>query len=92
LSQSNVSNHLACFKGCGLVTDRPGDRQQVFYSIAHPGLRDVLVSTESLLAGIGRDVRLCNPPVVISGPAATRVLPLTSCILAWKNHDLASQI
>jgi len=63
-SQSNVSNHLACLKGCGLVTDRPGDRRQVFYSIAHPGLREVLVSTESLLASIGHEVRLCDHPLM----------------------------
>lgn len=63
-SQPNVSNHLACLKGCGLVTDRPGDRRQVFYSIAHPGLRDVLVSAESLLASIGHEVRLCDHPLM----------------------------
>ena len=66
-SQSNVSNHLACLKGCGLVTDRPGDRRQVFYSIAHPGLRGLLVSAESLLASIGHEVRLCDHPLMGHG-------------------------
>lgn len=63
-SQSNVSNHLACLKGCGLVIDRPGTRRQVFYSLAHPELRELLASAEVLLAGIGHEVRLCNHPLM----------------------------
>lgn len=63
-SQPNVSNHLSCLKGCGLVSDRPGDRRQVFYSIAHAGLRELLVSAESLLASSGHEVRLCDHPMM----------------------------
>lgn len=61
-SQSNVSNHLACLKGCGLVVDRPGERRQVFYSIAHPELRALLGGAELLLARTGHEVRLCDHP------------------------------
>ncbi len=63
-SQSNVSNHLACLRECGLVIDRPAARRQVFYSIARPELRDVLVASERLLAEAGHDVRLCTNPVM----------------------------
>jgi DNA-binding transcriptional ArsR family regulator len=63
-SQSNVSNHLACLRECGLVTDRPGERRQVFYSIAHPELRDVLWASERLLAKAGHDVTLCSNPLM----------------------------
>ena len=66
-SQPNVSNHLACLKGCGLVTDRPGERRQVFYSIAHPELRDLLMSAESVLSSIGHEVRLCDHPLMRHG-------------------------
>lgn len=66
-SQPNVSNHLACLKGCGLVVDRPGTRRQVFYSIAHPELRDLLVSAELLLSSTGHEVRLCDHPLMGSG-------------------------
>lgn len=62
-SQSNVSNHLACLKGCGLVVDRPGERRQVFYSIARPEVRDLLVAAERLLAEGGQAVTLCPNPV-----------------------------
>jgi DNA-binding transcriptional ArsR family regulator len=63
-SQSNVSNHLACLRGCGLVVDRPGPRRQVFYSIAHPELLDLLEAGERLLAEVGHDVRLCSNPLM----------------------------
>ena len=63
-SQSNVSNHLACLRECGLVVDRPADRRQVFYSIAHDELRDVLVASERLLARAGHDVVLCTNPLM----------------------------
>jgi ArsR family transcriptional regulator, cadmium/lead-responsive transcriptional repressor len=63
-SQSNVSNHLACLRECGLVVDRPGERRQVFYSIAHSELRDVLTASERLLAEAGHEVRLCSNPLM----------------------------
>ncbi len=69
-SQSNVSNHLACLKGCGLVVDRPGDRRQVFYSIARPEVRDVLVAAQRLLIGAGHQVQLCENPYMSGGRIA----------------------
>lgn len=63
-SQPNVSNHLACLRECGLVVDRPADRRQVFYSIARPELREVLLASERLLAEAGHDVRLCTNPLM----------------------------
>lgn len=57
-SQGNISGHLACLKGCGLVTDRPEGRQ-VFYRIARPDVVAVLRSAEALLAVTGHQVELC---------------------------------
>lgn len=68
-SQPNVSNHLACLRDCGLVVDRPGPRRQVFYSIAHPELLDVLRAAEGLLARTGDDVRLCEHPLMRQEPS-----------------------
>ena len=70
-TQSNVSNHLACLRGCGLVTSRPGDRRQVFYSIAMPEVCDVLISTQQFLTEAGHDVHLCDSPY-ISAPHTTQ--------------------
>lgn len=71
-SQSNVSNHLACLRGCGLVTDRPGERRQVFYRIATDGLVDLLRASERLLADTGVAVDLCRNPLM---PNPTRKRP-----------------
>ena len=63
-SQSNVSNHLACLKGCGLVVDRAGERRRVVFAIARPEVRDLLVAAERLLAEGGRAVTLCSNPLM----------------------------
>lgn len=57
-SQPNVSGHLACLKDCGLVVDRPQGRA-VYYSLASPDLLDVLRATDTLLASVGHQIRLC---------------------------------
>lgn len=58
LAQSTVSGHLACLRGCRLVTARPEGRQ-MFYSLAQPELLDLLVAAEVLLASTGTAVALC---------------------------------
>lgn len=57
-SQSNISGHLQCLKGCGLVTDRPEGRQ-VFYRIARPEVVAVLRAGSELLACSGVQISLC---------------------------------
>src|SRR5437867_12186269 len=49
LPQSTVSSHLACLRGCALVTSRP-DGRQMFYSLAHQELIELLTAAEDLLA------------------------------------------
>ena len=58
LAQGTVSGHLACLRGCGLVVGRPEGRQ-VFYSLAHAELMDLLTAAEQLLARTGDAVELC---------------------------------
>ncbi len=41
LTRSNVSNHLACLRGCGLVVAVPLGRR-MRYELADPALGDVL--------------------------------------------------
>lgn len=41
LTRSNVSNHLACLRGCGLVVAAYEGRQ-VRYQLATSGVRDLL--------------------------------------------------
>lgn len=58
LAQGTVSGHLACLRDCGLIVGRPEGRQ-MFYSIAHPELIDLLAAAEQLLAVTGDAVELC---------------------------------
>lgn len=58
LAQSTVSAHVACLRACGLVEGRPEGRQ-IFYSVTHPELLDLLASAEELLAATGNAVTLC---------------------------------
>lgn len=58
LAQATVSGHLACLRDCGLVVARPEGRQ-MFYSLAHPELIDLLRAAEQLLAVTGEAVALC---------------------------------
>ncbi|KGN36274.1 ArsR/SmtB family transcription factor [Knoellia subterranea] len=66
LAQGTVSGHLACLRDCGLIVGRPEGRQ-MFYSIAHPELMDLLGAAEKLLALTGEAVELCPT----YGPADT---------------------
>ena len=63
-SQSNVSGHLACLRECGLVVDRPGERRQVFYRLAHSEVVELLRAAEALLAATGAAVELCRNPLL----------------------------
>lgn len=58
LAQGTVSSHLACLRDCGLVVGRPEGRQ-MFYSIVHPELMDLIGAAERLLALTGEAVELC---------------------------------
>jgi DNA-binding transcriptional ArsR family regulator len=58
LPQSTVSSHLACLRDCALVTSRAEGRQ-MFYSLAHPELIELLTAAEQLLETTGERVALC---------------------------------
>src|SRR5438270_8337918 len=58
-SQANISGHLACLKGCGLVIDRPQGRS-TYYRLAHSEIRQVLHAAQALLGAVGHNVSLCS--------------------------------
>lgn len=47
-SRTNISNHLACLRGCGLVTGTP-DGRHMRYRLADPGLREALCRLSDLV-------------------------------------------
>lgn len=59
LSQSNVSNHLACLKDCGLVTcERQG--RNVIYRSSDPRVNELLAFADALLADVAQGVPACT--------------------------------
>lgn len=58
LGQSNVSNHLACLKGCGLVGAEKRGRY-VHYGLSDPRVATILSLSEELLAEVARGVYEC---------------------------------
>jgi ArsR family transcriptional regulator, cadmium/lead-responsive transcriptional repressor len=59
LAQSTVSAHLACLRGCGLITSRPQGRASVWSLTAAAEVLGLLAAAERLLAVTGDAVALC---------------------------------
>ena len=58
LGQSNVSNHLACLLGCGLVArERRG--RFVFYRLSDPRVAELLERADILLEEVAHGVDTC---------------------------------
>lgn len=53
-TRANVSNHLACLRGCGLVTAVPEGRQ-VRYELAHPRLAHALDDLLAVVLAVDED-------------------------------------
>ena len=58
LTQSNVSNHLACLRDCGLVTASAQGRY-VLYQLSDERVATLLSLAEELFAETARGVDLC---------------------------------
>lgn len=59
LGQSNVSNHLACLKDCGLVASEKRGRF-VYYRLSDPRVEQLLSLAETLLAEVAQGVYACT--------------------------------
>ena len=66
-SESNVSNHVACLRECGLVVEWPAERRPVVCPLARPGLVEEVVARDSLRAAAGREVGGCPNPFMDTG-------------------------
>lgn len=54
MTKANVSNHLTCLRGCGLVTATPEGRR-VRYDLADPRLAHALHDLAGLVLDVDRD-------------------------------------
>lgn len=59
LTRANVSNHLSCLRGCGLVTTTPEGRQ-VRYQLSDPALAHALNDLAVLVLKVDREIA-CLP-------------------------------
>ena len=59
LSQPNASAHLACLRGCGLVTSRQAGRF-VRYAITDERMEDVFRAVEAILGDVAAQVYACT--------------------------------
>lgn len=58
LTQSNVSNHLACLLDCGLVAREQRGRFN-FYDLADPRVEALLVGADEILTDVAKGVYVC---------------------------------
>ncbi|TQL47414.1 ArsR family transcriptional regulator [Homoserinimonas aerilata] len=66
LTRSNVSNHLACLRDCGIVVAEPEGRQ-VRYEIADPHLAQALTALVDVTLAVDENARCIDPACSVSG-------------------------
>jgi len=57
-SQSNVSNHLSCLLGCGLVHNRR-EGKNIFYSLRSKKVSKILEESDVILSEVARGIYEC---------------------------------
>lgn len=58
-NQSNISQHLACLKGCGIIVGRQ-EGKYVYYSLRNQQVRDLLTMFDVVLDDVQNDVACCE--------------------------------
>ena len=58
-NQSNISQHLTCLKGCGLIVGRQ-DGKYVYYRVRNQLIRDLLTMFDVVLEDIENNIACCE--------------------------------
>ncbi|MED1739890.1 metalloregulator ArsR/SmtB family transcription factor [Bacillus swezeyi] len=58
-NQSNISQHLACLKGCGMIVRR-NEGKYGYYSLRNQHIRDLLEMFDVVLDDVQHDVACCD--------------------------------
>jgi len=74
LTRTNVSNHLACLRGCGIVVAEPEGRQ-TRYEIADPHLAAALTALVDITLAVDEDAPCLDPGCTIPGCCDPRTAP-----------------
>ncbi|WP_201715549.1 ArsR/SmtB family transcription factor [Rossellomorea arthrocnemi] len=62
-SQSSISQHLACLRGCGLIVGRQ-EGKYTYYSLSNQHVLDLLNMFDVVLDEVENDVACCNNHIV----------------------------
>lgn len=73
LSRTNVSNHLACLRGCGIVVAEPEGRQ-TRYEIADPHLAAALTALVDVTLAVDEQVPCLDPACSVPGCCDTAAI------------------
>ncbi|WP_438824352.1 ArsR/SmtB family transcription factor [Bacillus sp. JJ1533] len=57
-NQSNISQHLACLKGCGIIVGR-NEGKFIYYSLRNQHIRDLLLMFDVVLEDVENNVASC---------------------------------
>lgn len=66
LTRTNVSNHLTCLRGCGIVVAEPEGRK-TRYEIADPHLTAALTALVDVTLAVDERTRCIDPACVVPG-------------------------
>lgn len=58
-NQSNISQHLSCLRGCGIVKSRQ-EGKHVYYSVSNSEIADFLAQADGILQGIAEEMWACD--------------------------------
>lgn len=58
-NQSNISQHLACLKGCGIIVGRQ-EGKYVYYSLSNEKIKDMLNMFDTVLSLVNDGVTKCD--------------------------------
>ncbi|TFJ94377.1 ArsR/SmtB family transcription factor [Lentibacillus salicampi] len=58
-NQSNISQHLACLKGCGIIVGRQ-EGKYVYYGLRNQQVRELLTMFDVVLEDVESDVATCE--------------------------------
>lgn len=58
-NQSNISQHLACLKGCGIILGRQ-EGKYVYYGLSDEKIKDMLSMFDSVLSLVHKGVAKCD--------------------------------
>lgn len=65
-NQSNISQHLACLKGCGLVVGRQ-EGKYIYYSLKSEQVKQLLLMFDHVLAEVRTEVECCTTEIQRGG-------------------------